>query len=114
MEVADDGGRPTVKKTVEDGDATGDEDDDGDAAAGPVAAEEVSRSDAVDDGHQDDGEEGADVEDLELFGELPGEDQRYEHTEEKEDVAVDASALLLCLGAGSGIRSGLWVVSLLS
>ena len=35
------GGRPTVRKYGQDGDTADDEDDDGDAAAGPVATEEV-------------------------------------------------------------------------
>ena len=84
-----------MKKTVRMETTADDENDDGDGAAGLVAAEEVDCGDAVDDGHQDDGEEGADVEDFELFGELPGEEQGYEHAEGKEDVAVDANALLV-------------------
>jgi hypothetical protein len=98
VEVAEDGGEAYGEEDSQDGDTADDKDEDGDAAAGTVATEEVRCRDAVDYGREDDGEECADVEDFELFGELVCEEQSYEDTEEKQDVAMDANALLLCLG----------------
>ena len=61
--------------------------------------------DAVDGGHQDDGEEGADVEDLELFAELPGEGEQEQDADGEEDVAADVGAGLSALRGGLG-RAG--------
>jgi hypothetical protein len=45
--------------------------------------------DAADDGHENDGEEGADVEDQELFPEGPSEAEKEEDRDSEEDVAAD-------------------------
>ena len=45
-------------------------------------------ADPGDDGHEDDGEEGGDVEDLELAGEAPGEAEGDEDREEEDDVGA--------------------------
>jgi hypothetical protein len=69
-----------------------DHEDDADGAGGLVATD-LEVADPVDDGHQNYGEEGADVEDLELFRELPGEAEE-EDGEEEEDVAADGCGSL--------------------
>ena len=55
--------------------------------------------DAGDDGHENDGEEGADVEDQELFFEGPGEGEKKEDRDSEEDVAADGGAGSLFVGS---------------
>ena len=64
-----------------------------------MIAAEVELRDARDGGHENDGEEGADVEDQELFFEGPGEGEEEEDGDGEEDVAAD-------FGAGSLSRRG--------
>jgi hypothetical protein len=62
--------------------------------------------DAGDDRHQDDGEEGADVEDLEFFAELPGEAEEEKDADGEQDVAACGYARLfcaLCVGGWVGL-----------
>ena len=81
------GGRPKVKKRVSDDQDGGDENDDGDGARGAVAAN-VEFGDAGDDGRENDGEERADVDDLQLFEQVPGEVEREQDGDAEEDVAA--------------------------
>jgi hypothetical protein len=48
--------------------------------------------DAGDGGHEDDGEEGADIEDQQLLLEGPGEGEAEEDDETEENVAADGGA----------------------
>jgi hypothetical protein len=48
--------------------------------------------DAVDGGHEDDGEEGADIEDQQLFLEGPGEGEAEEDDKTEDNVAADGGA----------------------
>ena len=63
--------------------------------------------DAGDGGHENDSEEGADVEDEELFLEGPGEGEKEEDADAEEDVAADfgAGAFLV---RGEGLRVRGW------
>jgi hypothetical protein len=55
--------------------------------------------DADDDGHEDDGEETADVEDQQLLLEGPGEGEEKDDGDGEEDIAADGcSGLLLVWG----------------
>ncbi len=71
-----------------------------------MVAAEVELRDASDDGHENDGEEGADVEDQELFFEGPGEGEKEQDGDCEEDVAADRSAGALFVG---GEVVGCWV-----
>jgi hypothetical protein len=75
-----------------------------------VIAAQVETSDARDGGHENDGEEGADVEDEELFPETPGEREKEQDRNAENDVAANfcAGALLVggeVFGRGDGQRS---------
>ena len=89
-EVAQDGRETGGEEEGEDAGDGDDQKDDGDGARGMVAAQ-VETSDASDGGHEDDSEEGADVEDQELFPEGPGEGEKQEDRDAEEDVAADFS-----------------------
>ena len=54
--------------------------------------------DAAYEGHENDSEQGADVEDEELFPEGPGEGEEEEDCDAEEDVAADFSAGSLLVG----------------
>jgi hypothetical protein len=60
-----------------------------------MVAAEVELCDADDDGHEDDGEESADVEDQQLLPEGPGEGYEKQNDDAEEDVAADRSSGLL-------------------
>jgi hypothetical protein len=57
-----------------------------------MVAAEVETSDASDGGHENDREEGADVEDEELFPQAPGKREKQECRDAEEDVAADFRA----------------------
>jgi hypothetical protein len=78
------------KECKDPGDA-GDEKDDGHGAGRMVAAK-VELPDAIDGGHENDGEEAADVEDQDLFLERPGEGEEKKDGDGEEDVAADCCA----------------------
>ena len=87
----------------------GDEQDNGDAAAGRPGAD-TDLLKALDDWHEHDGEQGADVEDFELFHQVPGEGERKDDGEDEEDVSVHLLARFWRLYSGDGAlgrRSGL-------
>jgi hypothetical protein len=67
-----------------------------------MAAAEFELGDAGDDGHEDGGEEGADVYDEHLFLEGPGEGEEEKDSEGEEDVAANGAAGLLLLGCEGG------------
>ena len=96
-EVAHDGWQADGEEDSEDKAHRDDEKEDGCGAGGVVAAV-FELGDAGDDGHQDGGEEGGDVDDQHLFLEGPGEGEDEKDSESKEDVAADGSAGLLLLG----------------
>jgi hypothetical protein len=54
--------------------------------------------DAGDDRHQDDGEEGADVEDQQLFLEGPGEGEKEQDDDAEKDIATSRSSGLPLVG----------------
>ena len=53
-----------------------------------MVAADIELRDASDGGHEDDSEEGADVEDEELFPEGPGEGEEEKDTDGEENVAA--------------------------
>jgi hypothetical protein len=57
-----------------------------------MVAADVDLGDAGDGGHEDDSEEGADVEDEQLFFECPRKGEKKKNAEGEEDVAADLSA----------------------
>jgi hypothetical protein len=64
-----------------------------------MVAAEVQLCDTDDNGHEDDGEESADVEDQQLLLEGPGEGEEKEDGDGEEDIAADGrSGLLLVRG----------------
>ncbi len=86
-EIAGDGGKGDPEEKEEGKRYGADQEDDGDAAAGrPVA--DADFLEALDDGHEHNGEKGADVEDFKLFHQVPGEGQREDDGKEEEDVPV--------------------------
>ena len=78
-----------------------DEEDDGDAAAGGPATD-MDLLEALDDRHEHDSEERADVEDLQLFHQVPGKGEGEDDGEEEEDVAVHLLLLFGRLHGGYG------------
>jgi hypothetical protein len=63
--------------------------------------------DALDGGHENDSEEGADVEDEELFPEGEGEGEKKEDGDAEEDVATDPGAGVFFVGGQVfGCRAG--------
>jgi len=104
-EVAQDRRQAGGEEEGEDESDGDDENEDANSAGGVIAAE-VEFGDEFDGGHEDDGEESADVEDQELFLEGPGKGQEEEDGDGEEDVAADFGAGLLLVGvevAGGGI-----------
>jgi hypothetical protein len=71
-----------------------------------VIAAEAELGDAVDGGHENDGKEGTDVENQELFFEGPGEREEEKNGDGEEDVAADGIAGSV-LGGGKVV--GRWV-----
>ncbi len=101
-EIADNGRKGDREEEEQREGEDGDEKEDSDAAArGPVA--DAHGLETPDDGHEDDGEEGADVENLKLFHQVPSERENKKYREEEEDVAVD---LLDALGRFDGGQGG--------
>ena len=90
-EIAEDRRKSAGKEGSKEEAEDDDEDDDGDGAGGMVATDS-GLPDAVDDGHQNDGEEGAHVENLDLFDQIPGEGEEKQDENGEEDVAVDCGA----------------------
>ena len=66
---------------------------------------ELELGDAGDEGHQNGGEEGADVDDEHLFLESPGEGEQEKDADGEEDAAADFSAGALLVG-GEVFRCG--------
>jgi hypothetical protein len=78
-----------------------------------MVAADVEFGDAGDGRHEDDSEERADVEDEDLILEGPGEREKEQDADGKEDVAADfgAGALLVggkVVGCGDGQASSPW------
>jgi hypothetical protein len=106
-EVAENGGKSKGEEEGEGKDDADEEDEDCDGAGGRSASD-AEGGDAVDNRHQDDGEEGADVEDEKLMAELPGQGNQEKGDKGEDDVAADVGATG---GAGllrlpGGIRRG--------
>jgi len=104
-EVAQDGGKADGEEDRQDEGDTEDEKKDG-RGAGDAAAADVRGGDAADDGHQDGGEEGTDVDDQQLLLQGPGEGEEEEDAEAEEDVAANVAARLLFTGREVGRRGG--------
>jgi hypothetical protein len=96
-EIAEDGWKAGGEEDCQNHEDGEDEKNDRDGARGMVAANAVF-GDAGDDRHQDDGEEGADVEDQQLFLEDPGEGEKEQDDDAEEDIAADRSSGLLLVG----------------
>jgi hypothetical protein len=96
-EVAEDRREAGGEEEREDGGDADDQKDDR-HSAGRVVAAQVELRDASDGGHEDYGEEGADVEDQEFFFEGPGEGEKKEDRDAEEDVAADFGAGSLLVG----------------
>jgi hypothetical protein len=90
-EIAQNGRKASGEEECDDEGDAEDEENDGDGARGVIAAN-VELRDPVDRRHENNGEEGADVEDQELFFEGPGEGEEEEDRDRKEDVAADGGA----------------------
>jgi hypothetical protein len=88
VEVAEDGRQARGEEECEDAGNGDDQKEDGYDARRMIAAD-IGLGDAADDGHENDGEEGADVEDQELFPEGPSEAEKEEDRDSEEDVAAD-------------------------
>jgi len=86
-------------KSSEDGE---DEGHDCDRARGRVFAD-ADPHDALHDGAEDDGEEGADIDDFEDLAEAPGEREAESKREGKEDVAADRGDLRGAIVSGIGV-----------
>jgi hypothetical protein len=87
-EVAEDRREAGCEEEGKDEDDSGNEEDDSNGARGVVVAD-FELGDAIDGGHEDYGEEGAAVEDEELFFEGVGERQKEEDAHRKENVTAD-------------------------
>jgi len=85
-EVAEDGRQAGGEEEREDAGDADDQKDDGYSARRAIAAD-IELGDAAYEGHENDSEEGADVEDEELFPEGPGEGEKEEDRDAEEDVA---------------------------
>jgi len=96
-EVLQDGRQAGGEEERDDASDGDDQKDDGYRARRMVAAQ-VETSDAAYEGHEDDSEEGADVEDQDLFPESPGEGEKEEDGDAEEDVGADFSAGSLLVG----------------
>ena len=93
-EIADDGGKGDGEEEDERSDADSKQEDDGDDAGGAAAAD-LCVLNAQDERHKHDCKERADVDDLELFEQVPGEIQGEDHAEEEGDMAAgDVAARL--------------------
>ena len=57
-----------------------------------MVAADLPGGDADDEGHENDGEESADVEDQQLFAEVPGEGEQKQDDDAEENVAADRGA----------------------
>jgi hypothetical protein len=113
-EVAEDGREAGGEEECEDAGYADDQKDDGCCARGMVAAE-IEFCDAGDGGHEDDSEEGADVEHEELFLEGPGKGEEEQDRDAEEDVAADfiAGSLLVggeVFGCGAGQLGSPWIL----
>ena len=64
-----------------------------------MVAANADLGDAVDSRHENDSEEGADVEDEELFLERPGKSEEEKDGDSEEDVAADGCAGSLLVGS---------------
>jgi hypothetical protein len=92
FEVVEHGGQADEEEA---GDGYSDGDDqsyDGEGLGG-MPATDPEAHDLVDSGHEDDGEESADVDDLEDLAEVPGENQSQEDGEDEEDVTADGDVV---------------------
>jgi len=79
--------------------------------AGDATATDVKGGDVADDGHQDGGEESADVDDQQLLLQGPGEGEEEEDAEAEEDVAANVAAGLFFTGGEVGRRGGQRILS---
>lgn len=70
----------------------GDDEENNGYGAGRMIAAKVDLGDASDGGHEDDSEEGADVEDQKLFLYGPGEGEEEKDADREEDVAANCGA----------------------
>jgi hypothetical protein len=92
-EVSHERGKADSEKDGEDEDDSDDEKNDSYGAAGPVLAD-GGVHDAADNGHEDNGEKGTDVDDEEFFTEFPAEKEKEKDTDGKNYVATDIGANL--------------------
>jgi hypothetical protein len=92
FEVVEDGGKADDEEAGDGDGYGGDESNDGDGAGG-MPATDAEAHDLVDSGHEDDSEEGADVDDLQDLAEVPGENQKEGYGEDEEDVAADGDVM---------------------
>ena len=102
VEVADDGGKSDDEKE-DDGEKDGAEQkQDGERARDGMGAAKAEAHDAVDDRHEHDGEERADVDEGEDLAQTPGEGEGQQDSEGEEDMAADGAAGLLGRDGGWG------------
>ncbi len=104
-EVAYDGREAGGEEESEDASESDNQEHDCHTARRMVAAD-IELGNASDDGHENDGKEGADVKDQELFFEGPGKGEKKQDGDCEEDVAADRGAGALFVG---GEVVGRWV-----
>ena len=104
-EIAQNRGEAESEEKRESEDDSGDKKNDGYGAGGRVSAN-GGAGDTSDDRHENDGEEGADVDHLKLAAELPSEGEKQQDGKGEEDVAADTVAGRLFLWCEVGCRGG--------
>ena len=92
------GGKPTRKKMVRATRTVPSRREDRDRSGDVAAAPELEGDDAVDHGHQNDSEEGADVDELKDLAQVPGRGEREGDSEDEEDARAHGAVGLLELG----------------
>ena len=98
VEVADDGWKCDEEEEGKREEDATEQKHDGDAARDVARAAQLEVPDAVDGGHQHDGEERADVDEGENLAQTPGKGESKQYSDSEEDVAADGEAVLLGRG----------------
>jgi hypothetical protein len=104
-EVSEDRGEAEGEEDSECERSADDQDDDGNGARGTIAAK-AQFGDASDDWSQHHGEEGADVDDLQLFKKMPCQIEGKKDGDSKEDVTAYCFAGFFVAGVKIGRRGG--------
>ena len=101
VEIVEDGRETEEEEDAHDEGHSDDQKEDG-GRAGGVAVVEFDGGDAIDDGHQDCCEEGADIDDQQFFLQGPGQGKEEEDADGEKNVAAYVSAGLVGVGDDGG------------